>query len=74
MWDWLKELLEIIGRHGVPLVTTALFLIFLPLAVGKLWREYRHLLKKNNDLLIETMRLMEIASLESEIAGQVIKS
>jgi len=72
MWDWLEKFLELLARYGFPLVTAALFLIIIPLALRGLWREYRRLSDRHSKLLAETARLIEINAAESELARQTI--
>jgi len=72
MWNWLETFLELMARYGFPLVTAALFLIIIPLALRGLWREYRRLSDRHSKLLAETARLMEINAAESELAQQTI--
>ncbi len=72
MLTLLENFLDILSRYGFPLVAAALFLIYIPLALRNLWREYRRLANRHHDLLAETARLLEINALESEIARQAI--
>jgi hypothetical protein len=72
MWTWLEKFLQLIADYGFPLVTAALFLIIIPVVLRNLWREYRRLSERHDQLLQETSRLMEISSAESELARQTI--
>lgn len=72
MWTWLEKLLEIMSRYGYPLVAAALFLVVILVMLRNLWREYRRLSERHHELLVETSRLLEHSSAESEIALQTI--
>ena len=70
MWDWLENLLEIMGRYGFPLVAASLFFIVMLLTIRNLWREYCRLSERHYDLLVETSRLAEQSAAESELVRQ----
>ena len=70
MWDWLENLLDIMGRYGLPLVAAALFFIVLLLTIRNLWREYCRLSERHYDLLVETSRLAEQSAAEAELVRQ----